>query len=75
MENKKSVLIVEDDEEVAEYINFSFMQDGFSTAIAKDGDEAYRLIKSSVFNLAVIDLVLPGRSGFEIIKMLQPVIQ
>ena len=40
-------------------------QEGFETVIAGDGDEALKLLKENKFNLILMDLILPSKSGFE----------
>lgn len=67
----KTILIVEDDEPILEYLNSAVRKDGFSTRVARDGSEASRLISSNNFDLIILDLMLPGKSGIEIIKSLQ----
>lgn len=69
--HEKLVLIVEDDETIVELLNFAIEKDGFRILIARNGNDALGLIKRSPPDLIVLDMMLPGKGGFEIIKLLQ----
>ena len=60
------ILIVEDERDIADVIEFVLQQDGYKTTIAADGDEAARLFSSHKPDLVVLDLSLPGISGIEL---------
>lgn len=58
------VLIVDDDEDVLESIDAAFQAEGATTAKAEDGNEAVRICQEDPPDLVVLDVMLPGRSGF-----------
>lgn len=68
---EKLILIVEDDESIVDFLKYAIEKDGFRTNIARDGNQALVEVKASLPDLIVLDMMLPGKSGFEIIKALQ----
>lgn len=66
----KKVLIVEDDETVAELLKFIIEQEGFQPELSTNGLNAIQHALSSKPDLIILDLALPRKSGFEVIKTL-----
>jgi DNA-binding response OmpR family regulator len=62
----RTVLIVEDEQDIADVIAFVLEQDGFDTIVAPDGDAALELFSSGQPDLVVLDLGLPGTCGLEL---------
>lgn len=67
MDNKK-ILIVEDDTVLANALSLSLQDKGYQIEVATDGAEAERMIKSIKPNLILLDLLLPIKNGFEVLK-------
>jgi DNA-binding response OmpR family regulator len=67
----KLILIVEDDETVVEFLKFAIETEKFRTIVAKNGDEAIKIALSSKPDLVILDMMIPGKSGFEVIRSLQ----
>jgi two-component system response regulator CiaR len=65
------VLVVEDDTSLLQVINDIFMSESFLTDVAETGDEGYYLAQQGVHDLIVLDVMLPGMSGVEIVKKLR----
>lgn len=68
MVNKQKILIVDDDENIAELIALYLTKECFETAIVHDGEEA--LIQFGTFapNLILLDLMLPGIDGYQVCR-------
>ncbi len=62
------ILIVDDEVNVVELIKFNLELNNFQTEVAYDGVEALEKINENEYDLVVLDNMLPGYSGFEIIK-------
>jgi len=58
------VLIVDDDRDVLESIDAAFRAEGAQTLLASDGNMAVDLCRDDPPDLVVLDMMLPGRSGF-----------
>ena len=65
------VLIVEDDASTAEFIQIGFTQAGYTVANAYSGTEGLFKARSEGFDLAIIDVMLPGMNGFDVVKTLR----
>jgi len=67
------ILIVEDDAGIVSFLVKGLKAEGYATAIASDGDQAIRLLTSSVeeFDLVLLDLGLPGTSGDDVLRLLR----
>ncbi len=65
------ILIIEDDEKTAHAIESGLATGGFSVATAHTGEEGFFLLNSEAFDLVVLDWMLPGRDGIEILKTLR----
>ena len=65
---KDTVLIVEDDEDILQLLDYNMQNAGFETVTCRDGLEAVTLIKRRKPDLVLLDLMLPGMDGFEICK-------
>ena len=68
MSEKKKILIVDDDEDISELISLYLVKECFDTKRAEDGDVAIRLFKEYQPDLILLDIMLPGKDGFEICK-------
>src|SRR5947207_2144915 len=72
---KGSILIIDDEEEIRESIELLLSSEGLSTDTAVTGDEGLRKIEDNHYDLVLLDLMLPGKSGMEIqrdIKRIDP---
>lgn len=70
----KKILIVEDDKAIAE-IERDFLEiNGFETVIATDGIEGLKQASSGLYDLILLDLMLPGMDGYDICKKIRGVI-
>ena len=71
MASKPEILLVEDDRELSSGLIDALELDGYSTAHAADGPSGLRSALSGGFQLVILDLMLPGLSGFEVLKQLR----
>ena len=79
MVSKQKIMIVDDDNNIAELISLYLTKECFECKIVNDGEEALSAFPSFQPNLILLDLMLPGKDGFEICreyreKFLAPVI-
>ncbi|MDP2594084.1 MAG: response regulator [bacterium] len=70
-QRKGAILLVEDDEFLRSLVARSLGEAGYEVAIATDGEEAMMRIHEGIPDLILLDLVLPGYSGFEFIAKLR----
>jgi two-component system alkaline phosphatase synthesis response regulator PhoP len=67
----RSVIIVEDDEDIADSIRYNLEREGFRVRLATSGEDALNLILDRPPNLVLLDLNLPHMNGFELCRRLR----
>ncbi len=67
----KKILIVEDDSSIAELERDYLEVAGFEVSICSDGVEGLRTIQNQEFDLIILDIMLPGLDGLEILKTMK----
>ena len=67
----QTVLIIEDERDLAELISFHLEQEGFRSVVAADGICGLNEAKSSSPDLILLDLMLPGMMGTELCRLLK----
>ncbi len=68
---KQKILIVEDEKDIRDLLEINLKKAGFETTLARDGQEAFRKIQDSRFDLILLDLMLPELDGKELAKILK----
>jgi DNA-binding response OmpR family regulator len=66
-----SILIAEDEERIASFVDKGLRAAGFSTTVASRGDDALEHALSGQFDLVLLDIGLPGIDGFEVLRRLR----
>ncbi len=72
MANNK-VLIVDDDEHIAELIKVYFEKDGFATVTANNGKKAVELFKSEAPSIVILDVMMPEMDGWQVCREIRRV--
>jgi DNA-binding response OmpR family regulator len=67
----KRVLIAEDEESIVASLEFLMRQCGFETRVARDGELAIGCLAEFRPDLVLLDIMLPGRSGFEVCRFIR----
>lgn len=68
MAEKQRILIVDDDENIAELISLYLTKECFETRIVGDGESALTAVKEFNPNLILLDLMLPGIDGYQVCR-------
>lgn len=68
---KENVLIVEDDRDISELIDYNLSKEGFRTTCIAEGEAAIKLAKLKSFDICLLDLMLPDIDGLEVCKALK----
>ncbi|MBI2041928.1 MAG: response regulator [Candidatus Nealsonbacteria bacterium] len=67
----KEILIIEDDKFLRDLIIRKLVQEGYKTSEAVDGEEGFKKIKEEKPALVLLDLILPGIDGFEVLAKIK----
>lgn len=68
MVSKQKILIVDDDNNIAELISLYLTKECYDTEIVNDGESALRAFETSKPNLILLDLMLPGIDGYQVCR-------
>ena len=66
------ILIVEDEKPISDLMRLSLHKAGYRMTCAFDGIQAADLLEKTAFDLVLLDVMLPGASGFELMEYLRP---
>ena len=65
------ILVVEDEEKIARALRTGLESDGFSVQVAETGEDGFFLASTEPFDLVILDLMLPGRDGMQVLAALR----
>ncbi len=68
---QKKILIVEDEKPISQTLQLKLTNYGFDSLCATDGDEAIALLEKQIFNLVLLDLIMPNKDGFEVLRFIK----
>ena len=67
----KKILIVEDEQDIAELLRLYLESEKYSIIIADDGIDALKIINTTSIDMAIVDIMMPQMNGYELIKKLR----
>lgn len=65
------ILVIDDDRDIVELIRFTLEKEGYEVLSGLDGSEALNLLNDETFDLAILDIGLPGFTGIEICRKMR----
>jgi two-component system response regulator AtoC len=68
MQNKKTILAVDDEPNMLRLLEISLKQAGYKPVLARDGKEALQVVKNQTIDLVVSDLHMPSMNGLDLLK-------
>lgn len=68
---KKHVLLIEDEPNIIEAIRFILSRDGWTVDVHSDGQTAMEAIRARVPDVIILDVMLPNKSGYDILNELR----
>jgi DNA-binding response OmpR family regulator len=66
VKHDKTILLAEDEFDIAEMYKTKFTQEGFKVFLASDGEEALRIARKEHPNIALLDILMPKKDGIEV---------
>ncbi len=67
----KRILVIEDEVKVAQALKQGLEEEGYTARVATTGEEGFFLVTTEAFDVVILDLMLPGRSGLEVLEALR----
>ena len=67
----KQILLIEDEENIAEAIRFILSRDGWVVQVIRDGAAAWAMVQQMRPDMVILDVMLPGKTGLEILTELR----
>lgn len=67
----KRILLVEDEEDTREAVSEFLSEAGFQVTVAKDGEIAMELLRNNLYDMVVLDIMLPKVNGFVVLNWLR----
>ena len=65
------ILIIEDEKKVASFVRRALESEQYAVDVAHEGDRGLALVRDGAYDLVVLDVMLPGRDGFAILRALR----
>jgi len=65
------ILVADDDRNIVDLVRMYLHKAGYDVVVARDGDEAQRELRNGTFDLAILDIMMPGPDGLQIIRTLR----
>jgi two-component system copper resistance phosphate regulon response regulator CusR len=65
------ILVVEDEKKTATFLAKGLREAGFDVAVARDGETGFNFARTSKFNLLIVDVMIPKRDGWTVVKELR----
>jgi two-component system copper resistance phosphate regulon response regulator CusR len=65
------ILVIEDEKKTATFLAKGLREAGFDVAVAKDGETGFNFARTSKFNLLIVDIMIPKRDGWTVVKGLR----
>lgn len=65
------ILIVDDEPDILEFVEYNLLKEGYDVYKAESGDEALKLLQNIKPHLILLDVMMPGKDGFEVCKQIR----
>ena len=73
MENRKRILVVDDEKGLVKIIRLNLEQDGFDVIEAFNGSQAMEKLRTTLPDLVLLDVMMPDTDGFTVLKMIRQI--
>lgn len=71
MNNRGKILIADDEPDILEIIDYNLSGEGYEIICAKNGNEAIEFAKRELPSMIILDIMMPGKNGIEVCKLLR----
>ncbi|ARF69152.1 DNA-binding response regulator [Paenibacillus larvae subsp. pulvifaciens] len=67
----QKILVIEDEPTLSRLLSYNLAQEGYETDVVGDGTEGYQAAVRNTYDLIILDIMLPGMNGFEVLSKLR----
>ena len=71
MQTAPNILLVDDEEDILEFLQYNLTKNNYNTDIAKNGEEALELTHQNKYDLIILDVMMPGMDGVEVCRKIR----
>lgn len=71
MSQQKKILLVEDNDSISKLVKYKLEKDGYAVELRENGIDGLKAIHESTFDLIILDVMMPGMSGFEVLQQMR----
>lgn len=71
MNNPGKILLADDEPDILEIVSYNLMAEGYEVICAKNGTEAIAMAKEHLPSMIILDIMMPGKNGIEVCKILR----
>ncbi len=71
MKSSKKLLIIDDDEFLLDIYQHKLTKEGYEVSISTNAESAFELMQKNKPDLIILDLIMPGMSGFDVLEQLK----
>ncbi len=68
---KNRILIIEDESDIGELLDYNLQKEGYDTILANNGESGLQIAKKEKPNLLILDLMLPGIDGLDVCRLIK----
>ena len=69
--SEQTILVVDDEEHIVELLKYNLQHSGYKVEQAYTGEDAIEIMKNKIIDLVLLDLMLPGIDGLEVLKIIK----
>ena len=62
------ILVVDDEPNIVRSLDFVFNKEGYDVSIAEDGAQAMTMIRKSIPDILILDVMMPNKSGYDVCR-------
>lgn len=71
IEKKIQILIIEDEKDIGQLLEYNLQKEGFTTILANNGESGLKIARKEKPNLLILDLMLPGIDGLDVCRLIK----
>ena len=69
--SKKKILVIDDEEDFSFFIRKNLQRSNYEVIVAANGDDGIRIARASLPDLILLDVMMPGLNGFQVLRKLK----